>query len=88
YWTKKLSKEGYLADFLPLESIPARRQDLPPAYAISGAMYLIRRSILQAQETLFPQRTLPHVMPAERSLDIDSPWHLQVADLVLKASGR
>lgn len=84
YWTKEVSEEGYLVDFQKLESVPTRRQDLPPVFAINGAMYLVRRETLLALGTLFPERTRALVMPPERSLDIDSAWQLQVADLILK----
>ncbi len=88
YWMKRIDTDGCLEDFIRLEKPINRRQDLPEVYALNGAIYLVRRTVLMAQETLFPQRTYALVMPRERSLDVDTPWDLYVADLILKDRGR
>ena len=64
---------GRLERYLPVGTDYPRRQDLPPAYAINGAIYFIRPAALREHRTFFPQRTRPYVMPAERSLDVDEP---------------
>ena len=84
FWMKQINDNGELADFVPAVEQYTRRQDLPPAYALNGAIYLIRREALLNQRTLCPLHTLAYVMPAERALDIDTPWELQLADLVLQ----
>jgi CMP-N-acetylneuraminic acid synthetase len=51
---------------------------------LNGAIYLARREVLLERETFYTESTYAYVMPPERSLDIDTPWDLHVADLILK----
>ena len=84
YWTKRIAKNGTLVGFLPKAPKCTRRQGLPPAYALNGAIYLARREVLLNQRTLYTEKTYAYIMPQERSLDIDTPWDLYLADLILK----
>jgi CMP-N,N'-diacetyllegionaminic acid synthase len=85
YLVKQVTSAGVLADFLSVDrKAYLRRQDLPGAYALNGALYIIRPSVLRQQQTFLPERTFPYVMPAERSLDIDDPWDLHLVRLVME----
>jgi CMP-N,N'-diacetyllegionaminic acid synthase len=85
FLVKRIDAQGTLEDFLTLDRRAyLRRQDLPAAYALNGALYLIRPAILREQRTFLPQRTYPYVMPTERSLDIDDPWDLHLVRLVME----
>jgi CMP-N,N'-diacetyllegionaminic acid synthase len=83
-WMKTMDDEGKLLDLYPQPSVPTRRQDLPPAFALNGAIYLNLRSSLLATRSFIGDRTYAYVMPPERSLDIDTPWDLYFADLILR----
>ena len=61
-----------------------RRQDLPPVYQPNGAIYVTRRKILLEEERLLGANTLAYVMPRERSIDIDTPIDLKLAELIMK----
>lgn len=87
FLVKRLGPGGRLVDFAAWEAPVGRRQDFPPAYALNGAIYLTRADVLRATGTLFPENTVAHVMPRERSLDIDTPWDLYLARLVLGEGG-
>ncbi|MBI5570224.1 MAG: acylneuraminate cytidylyltransferase family protein [Desulfomonile tiedjei] len=84
YWMKRLDPDGRMHDFITLERPITRRQDLPPVYAVNGAVYLVRREVLVRTESFFPENTFGMVMPRDRSLDVDTPWDLYLADLILK----
>jgi len=84
YWTKCVSPDGRLVDFLTLDVPYTQRQELPEAYALSGAIYLVRREILLNFQTFYTDRTYAYIMPSERSLDIDTSWDLHLADLILR----
>ena len=43
YLVKRLGDEGEIVDFIPMERSYKRRQDLPPAYGLSGAIYMVKR---------------------------------------------
>ncbi len=86
YLTRRMTEAGSLVEFVPCDIEYPRRQDLPPAYALNGAIYLIRCSRLPEVKTLVPQGSYGFTMPAERSLDIDTPWDFHLAELILKDS--
>lgn len=82
---KRMDADGHLAMFCDVDSSRyLRRQDFPPAYSLNGAIYLVRPEALRSQRTLIPRQTLPLVMPAERSLDIDDAWDLHLARLIME----
>jgi CMP-N,N'-diacetyllegionaminic acid synthase len=87
FWMKRLDAKGWIRPFMP--DVPAmRRQELPPVYALNGAIYLARRGTFLAAKGFYSDRTCGYLMPAERSLDVDAPWDLELADLMLRARPR
>jgi CMP-N-acetylneuraminic acid synthetase len=49
-----------------------RRQDLPPAWVMNGAIYACRTGVLFAAEpSLYGDRVVAYAMPADRSVSID-----------------
>jgi N-acylneuraminate cytidylyltransferase/CMP-N,N'-diacetyllegionaminic acid synthase len=84
YWMKRLTEDGRVLDFLLLDHPYTSRQELPPVYALNGAVYLIRREVLLQRKTFYTDRTYAYIMPLERSLDIDTPWDWYLAELILK----
>lgn len=84
YLCKRILDNGTLADFMTTEMGYLRRQDLPPAYAVNGAIYLNQRSSLLQDQTFLPTGTIAYVMPQERSLDVDTPWDWYMAELIMK----
>jgi CMP-N,N'-diacetyllegionaminic acid synthase len=62
-----------------------RRQDLPEAWAINGAVYVFRRALLfDAEPSLYGDRCLAYVMPAADSLSIDDPEDWNEAERLLE----
>jgi CMP-N,N'-diacetyllegionaminic acid synthase len=51
-----------------------RRQDLPPTYALNGAVYVARRDWLKGRSSFLSPETICHVMPRERSIDVDTEY--------------
>lgn len=50
-----------------------RRQDMPPAFVMNGAVYACRTSVLfGAEPSLYGDRVVAYPMPADRSISIDS----------------
>jgi len=88
YLTYRVGPTGELEAFVPCDLGYRRRQDLPPAFALNGAVYVVRCDELRRQRTFLPDGALAYEMPPERSLDVDSPWDLHLADLILRSEGR
>jgi CMP-N,N'-diacetyllegionaminic acid synthase len=55
-----------------LASPVVRRQDAPKCYDMNASVYVWRREVLFASDSVFNCDTLLHEMPEERSIDIDS----------------
>jgi len=84
YWMKTINDSGYMEDYIEQTQPVIRRQDLPPVFALNGAIYLAKRDIILSQKTWYTEKTYAYIMPPERSLDIDTPWDLYLADLILR----
>lgn len=81
---KRREADGRLTDFVPFDLPYRRRQDLPEALALNGALYLNRTAALRRSREMVPPLAVPYIMPAERSLDVDEPFDLLVADLLMR----
>jgi CMP-N-acetylneuraminic acid synthetase len=64
--------QGRLQRLLPAPPRGTRRQDLPPAYRLNGAIYIADVAGFLRSGALVDEDTVPHVMPPERSVDIDT----------------
>lgn len=66
-----------------------RRQDLqPPAFKRNGAIYLTRRDIVMVERSIWGSSICPYVMPPERSINIDTPLDLLLAEAQLAENRR
>lgn len=83
YIVKKISDTGTLENFVPTEKKIDRRQDMPPAYALNGAIYVTRCDSLISTHSFTPDGTVAYIMPKERSIDIDSSLDFQFAEFLL-----
>jgi CMP-N,N'-diacetyllegionaminic acid synthase len=72
--------DGRLVDFCVPEH-SGRRQDLfPKAYIRNGSIYALKRLTLYSGMRLGGPNTLTHLMPPERSINIDTPLDLILAE--------
>mgnify|MGYP001619429755 CR=1 FL=1 len=90
---KTLGPDGRLEQLVA--SMPERifrRQDLSPCYIRNGGIYVVTRELIMtgnfALGFMCGPKTYPYVVPAERSLDIHSPFELEVAETLLRLMGR
>lgn len=81
----KLQKiaNGYVSSYTGSDS-HVSRQLLPAVYAPNGAFYLTHRDIILTQRTLIPFRTIPYVMPPERSLNLDGLYDLILLEALVE----
>lgn len=85
YWTYRLTRDQALSRFVDAEPI-ARRQDLPQAFTLNGALYFADANWLRSSGSLVGTETLAYVMAKERSVDLDTPLDWKLAELFLKES--
>ena len=72
YWMYRIGNNGTLSAFIEPPASGLRRQDLPEAYVLNGAIYIADVAWLRARKTFMTQDTVAHVMPVRRSIDIDT----------------
>ena len=74
--TLRVDEHGIASLFVTGEPVRRRinrRQDMPAAWTMNGAVYLFRTSVLTAAEpSLYGTRTAAYIMPAEHGISIDS----------------
>ena len=63
----------------------ARRQDLPPAFHREGSIYVTRASVVLEQDSLYGNRTIPLIMRAEDSVNIDDAEDWAKAEIRISA---
>ncbi len=81
YWMYTLQLGGKMHPLLPSVDVITRRQDLPKAYLLNGAVYVADSAWLLCNGSFLSAETLGYVMPRERSLDIDTELDLKLLNL-------
>ena len=78
YLTFRRDAAGQLRRYCePSEPMPSRRQDLPPAWCLNGAVYVAECAWLLRERSFLAAGTVGYPMPAARSLDIDTPEDIE-----------
>ena len=60
------------------------RQTLPPTYIRNGVIYLVRRDIIIEHDSFVGNDCRAYIMPEDRSVNIDSPIDLMIAEHYLQ----
>lgn len=77
--------EGRLKPFFPSRWRPnLLRQDLEPVYAVNGAVYCVKRDILVQSTSFWGSSAVPYIMPAERSVNVDTLLDLKLAEALME----
>ena len=83
YWCFVI-EGGYLKSLFGDEYLRRRRQDLEKVYMPNGAIYISTPENLRIYKSFYCPRTIPYIMPPERSIDIDNEVDLMLAELLMK----
>lgn len=85
YWMKKL-EDHTLRPFIEGhdETVFYQRQTLPPLYYLNGAIDVIRCTAVDQNGVLFGGNMGGYILPAEHSIDIDTPLDLKIAEVLLE----
>ncbi len=78
-----LDDSQHLMPVLPIENRPTRRQLLPQAYALNGAVYVAKIDWLMASRSFLTPETIAYLMPRERSVDIDTAMDFKIAGALI-----
>jgi CMP-N,N'-diacetyllegionaminic acid synthase len=64
-----------------------RSQDLEPLYCANGAGYAFRPATFRLRPTILGEQPVAYIMPAERSVDIDTALDLAIAAALIEQRG-
>ena len=79
----ELDADGIVRLSKPPSSAVVRRQDAPACFDMNASIYVWQRGVLLSGEPLFNDRTRLHVMPEERSIDIDSELDFRFVEFLI-----
>ena len=77
--------DGRAVPLLGADADVARRQDAPATYKRNDGFFMCRRDVLMTHGTLLGADTRAYVMDQCSSIDIDSEWEFELADLVMRS---
>lgn len=83
-WYHIIDEQGVLRKYFigDINSL-ANRQDEEATYLPNGAIYIFRHQILKTTRRYYTDRTYPYLMPANRSVDIDTIDDFDYANFLL-----
>lgn len=81
----QLDKDGLLHPYFP-EFTGRKGPEMPAAFRPNGAIHVLDVEAFRRERSYFAQPLVAYVMPAERSVDIDSAMDLAVAEAVYRTT--
>ncbi len=83
-WCFKIEEET-MRPFVEGGGLNVRSQDLPTAYVVNGAFYLITPDDLRELKSFYSENMVPLVIDTpEENLDIDTEWDWKLAEAIFK----
>lgn len=85
-WCLKL-ESGSMRPFMEGRGLQTRSQDLPPAYTVNGAFYLLKPDDLRKSKSFYGDDMVPLLMDKpEESIDIDTELDWKMAETILESA--
>lgn len=82
-WMGQLPDDLSMDEFVQPQFKGKRSQDLGHWHRINGALYVIGIDTFHRENGFMPAGTLAHIMPRERSVDVDTAFDLAVAEALM-----
>lgn len=82
-WSNTLGNDLCMDHFARDKYFDMRRQDLPAYYRLNGAIFLVTREELE-RSVMLKDRCYAYIMPAERSIDIDTAFDFKMAECYMR----
>ena len=84
YWMYRKDVRGQLQPVLPECDRPQRRQDVPDVLVPNGAIYCVDIEKLHDRQSFIYTDTLPYIMSAEYSVDIDDLVDFMLTEVLIQ----
>ena len=84
-----IKKDDGMGKYFCVPELSFRRQDLsPPAYIRNGSIYALSRDALLLKKLRFGgNNSIPYIMPAERSVNVDTELDFLLCDAIISNKG-
>ena len=82
-WAKKIDEYGVLRNYFESSQSLSNRQQIPVAYMPNGAIFILKKDLVETKRNYYSDKTYPYHMPYERSLDIDNIWDFRIAEYIM-----
>ena len=76
-------EKGFLVQNNNESLFNSRRQDIPTYYSLNGAIYITTPEFIRKNKSFYSDKTIPHVMSKEKSIDIDTSFDFKLAEFLL-----
>lgn len=86
YWMYFLDDKGKMTGVIDIKNRPTRRQNIPTAYTLNGAVYVVEIESFKKTMKLINNQTVAYIMPKIRSLDIDTDFDFMLFQTLLDNS--
>lgn len=83
YWTFVI-ENNVLKPLIGWDYLKKDRNHLKKTYKPNGAIYIARCRTLKEYKSFYTERTIPYIMPVERSVDIDTYIDFMLAEILIK----
>ena len=83
-WYKYIDENGILRSLLPEGDRLANRQEEKETYLPNGAIYIFKHAFLKDKKAYYSDRSYPYLMPASRSVDVDTIDDFEYAEYLLR----
>lgn len=87
YWMFTIDGGGKMQWLFESDKMITRRQDLPPVYALNGAVYVAATESVVESRSFVTEGTVPYLMSKGSSVDIDTEADLLLAEILLQKGG-
>lgn len=81
-WAKKITNER-ISDYFSEPAGNKNRQELDLAFIPNGAIFIFNYLFLKQNGSYYSDKTIPYIMPVERSVDIDSLMDFEYAEYLI-----
>lgn len=88
YWMGQLKNSLLMDEFTPTSIRNLSTQNLNVWHRINGAIYIIDINKFIHEKDFIPKGTLAYQMPRERSVDVDTQFDFDMAELLLLQGGK
>lgn len=79
-----ISEDGSIKWLLEQSERMVRRQDLPPVYARTGLVYVVKTDVILNYHSIYGDRVVSLIIPEERAITIDQEFDFGLAEYLLR----